>query len=41
MEPTLLALQSNSTGLVHVNDGTLGSGIRELKPGVAALVVVS
>ena len=32
----LLALQNNSTGSVLTNVGTLGAGIRELKPGVAA-----
>ena len=32
----LLALQSNSTGSVLINDGTLGVGIKELKPGAAA-----
>ena len=32
----LLALQSNSTGSVLINDGTLGAGIKELKPGAAA-----
>ena len=31
--PIFLALQSNSTGSVLINDGTLGAGIRELKPG--------
>ena len=35
----LLALQSNSTGSVLANDVTLGAGIRELKPGVAAPIV--
>ena len=34
--PILLALQSNSTGSVLINDDTLGGGIRELKFGVAA-----
>ena len=29
-------LQSNSTGSVLINDGTLGAGIKELKPGAAA-----
>ena len=38
---TLLALQSNSTSSVLTNDGTLGAGIRELKPGVAAPTVIS
>ena len=33
---SLLALQSNSTGSVLINNGTLGAAIRELKPGVAA-----
>ena len=32
----LLALQSNSTSSVLINNGTLGAGIRELKPGAAA-----
>ena len=32
----LLVVQSNSTGSVLVNDGTLGAGIKELKPGAAA-----
>ena len=32
----LLAVQSNSTGSVLINDGTLGAGIKELKPGAAA-----
>ena len=32
----LLALQSNSTGSVPTNNGRLGVGIKELKPGVAA-----
>ena len=36
MELILLALQSNSTGSVLINDGTLGAGIKELKPGAAA-----
>ena len=31
-----LAPQSNSTGSVLTNDGTLGREIKELKPGVAA-----
>ena len=35
----LLALQSNSTGSVLTNDGTLGAGIKELKPGAAASVL--
>ena len=34
----LLALQSNSTGSVLINDGTLGVGIKELKSGAAAPV---
>ena len=36
VELILLALQSNSTGLMLINDGTLGAGIKELKPGAAA-----
>ena len=32
----ILALQSNSAGSVLINDRTLGAGIKELKPGVAA-----
>ena len=36
----LLALQSNSTGSVLINDGTLGAGIRELKPGAAASIPI-
>ena len=32
----LPALQSNSAGSVLTNDGTIGAGIRELKPGAAA-----
>ena len=32
----LVALQSNSTNSVLTNDGALGAGIKELKPGVAA-----
>ena len=36
VELILLALQSNSTGSVLINDGTLGAGIKELKPGAAA-----
>ena len=32
----LLALQSNSVGSVLTNNGTLGAGIKKLKPGVAA-----
>ena len=39
MELILLALQSNSTGSVLINDGTLGAGIRELKPGAAAPII--
>ena len=35
----LVALQSNSTGSVLTNNGTLGAGIRELKPGAAASVL--
>ena len=31
-----LALQSNLNDSVLTNDGTLGAGISELKPGVAA-----
>ena len=36
VELTLLAPQSNSTGSVLINDGTLGPEIKELKPGAAA-----
>ena len=36
VELILLALESNSTGSVLINDGTLGAGIKELKPGAAA-----
>ena len=36
MELILLALQSNSTGSVLINDGMLGAGIKKLKPGAAA-----
>ena len=36
MELILLALQSNSTSSVIINDGTLGAGIKELKRGAAA-----
>ena len=36
VELILLALQSNSTGSVLINDGTLGAGIKKLKPGAAA-----
>ena len=36
VELILLVLQSNSTGSVLINDGTLGAGIKELKPGAAA-----
>ena len=36
MELILLALQSNSTGSVLIDDGRLGVGIKELKPGAAA-----
>ena len=36
MELISLALQSNSTGSVLINDDTLGAGIKELKPGAAA-----
>ena len=35
----LLALPSNSTGSMRTNGRTLGAGIRELKPGVAAPMV--
>ena len=37
----LLALQSNSTGSVQTNDGTLGAEIIELKFGVAAPTIDS
>ena len=33
VELILLALRSNSTGSVLINDGTLGAGIKDLKPG--------
>ena len=33
-----LALQSNSTASVLINDGTLGAGMKELKPGAATPV---
>ena len=36
VELILLDLQSNSTGSVLINDGMLGAGIKELKPGAAA-----
>ena len=36
VELVLLAIQSNSIGLMLINDGTLGEGIKELKPGAAA-----
>ena len=36
VELILPTLQSNSTGSVLINDGTLGAGIKELKPGAAA-----
>ena len=36
IELILLVLQSNSTGSVLINDGTLGAGIKKLKPGAAA-----
>ena len=34
----LLALQSNATGSLLINDGTLGAGIKQLKPGAVAPV---
>ena len=36
VELILLALQSNSTGSVLINDGTLGARIKELKLSAAA-----
>ena len=35
VELVLLALQSNWIGSLLINDGTLGEGIKELKPGAA------
>ena len=40
VELILLALQSNSTGSVLINDGTLGAGIKELKPDAAAPILL-
>ena len=37
----LPALQSNSTGSVLINDGTLGAGIRELKACAAATMILN
>ena len=37
VELIVLALQSNSIGSVLINDGALGAGIKELKPGAAAV----
>ena len=34
----LLGLQGKSIGSALINDGTLGAGIKELKPGAAAPV---
>ena len=41
VELILLALQSNYTGSVLINDGTLGAEIKKLKPGAAASIIAS